>query len=324
MQQNKPTAFPQENQASGQTTGSAVTEIEKSRAVQETQAALVIAKKFPRDEIESYNRIMKSCSRITLASQSMYSYPRGKEMVTGPSIRMAEVLAQNWRNVEFGIRELERRDEVSIAESYCWDMETNVRQKKVFEVPHFMQLRGGQKKRLTDPRDIYELVANHGARRLRQCILGIIPIDIVEDAVERCKKTVAEGTGEPIENRVRRMIGAFSDIGVSQDMLERRLGHKMDLTTTDEIVELTSIYTAIKDKQANRQDFFDFGKGAAGGEDTAGPAADLIKTLESEDAQKAPEKPAAADERKAGVWSLPDEADEAKAKDKDKGKGKGS
>lgn len=254
----------------------AMTAIEQSRAIQEVQAALIIAKKFPRDTNAAFARIVDSCKRITLANQAMYKYPRGGEMVTGPSIRLAEVLAQNYGNLDFGVREIERRGSVSIAESYCWDMETNTRQVKVFEVPHEIGLKGGKKKKLTDPRDIYELVANQGARRLRACILGIIPGDIVDGAVNQCKMTIAKGGGEPIADRIRKVILAFKELGVSQEMLETRLGHGMDLTTPEEIVDLTSIYAALRDKQAKRGDFFDFPEEA---EDSDSKANELREKL---------------------------------------------
>ena len=83
------------------------TEMMISRQAQEVQAAMVIAKRFPRDEVESYNRIMQSCKRKSLAESAMYEYPRGGTKVTGPSIRLAEAMAQNWGNLDFGITELE-------------------------------------------------------------------------------------------------------------------------------------------------------------------------------------------------------------------------
>ena len=237
-------------------------QVEQTRAVQEVQSALVIAKKFPRDTNQAFTNIINSCKRISLAQGAMYQYPRGGEIVTGPSIRMAEVLAQNWGNLDFGVRELERRIDqsgkgVSIAESYCWDLETNTRQTKTFEVPHEMHTKKGTK-RLTDPRDIYELVANNGARRLRACILGIIPGDVVDAAVAQCRATVAKGTGEPIEDRIRKMLLGFKDLGVTQEMIEKKLGHEISLTTPEEIADLTAVFQSIRDKQAKRTDFFEF------------------------------------------------------------------
>ena len=47
-------------QVSGRGVG---TEMMVSRQAQEVQAAMVIAKKFPRNEVESFNRIMQACKR---------------------------------------------------------------------------------------------------------------------------------------------------------------------------------------------------------------------------------------------------------------------
>ena len=82
------------------------TEMMISRQAQEVQGAMVIAKRFPRDEVESFNRIMQSCKRKSLAESAMYEYPRGGTKVSGPSIRLAEAMAQNWGNIDFGITEL--------------------------------------------------------------------------------------------------------------------------------------------------------------------------------------------------------------------------
>ena len=146
------------------------TEMMISRQAQEVQGAMVIAKRFPRDEVESFNRIMQSCKRKSLAESAMYEYPRGGTKVSGPSIRLAEAMAQNWGNIDFGITELEQKNGESQVMAYAWDLETNTRQVKIFSVPHVRGTKKGNVP-LTDPRDVYEMVANQGARRLRSCIL---------------------------------------------------------------------------------------------------------------------------------------------------------
>ena len=112
------------------------TEMMISRQAQEVQGAMVIAKRFPRDEVESFNRIMQSCKRKSLAESAMYEYPRGGTKVSGPSIRLAEAMAQNWGNIDFGITELEQKNGESQVMAYAWDLETNTRQVKIFSVPH--------------------------------------------------------------------------------------------------------------------------------------------------------------------------------------------
>ena len=113
-----------------------LTQIESQRAIQEVQAAMIIAKKFPRDPISAMDRILNACTRQTLAEGALYSYPRGGVEVIGPSIRLAEAIAQEWGNVQFGIRELEQNDKESIVEAFAWDIERNTRQIKTFTVPH--------------------------------------------------------------------------------------------------------------------------------------------------------------------------------------------
>lgn len=235
-------------------------DVAENRAQHEVQAAYVIAKKFQRNELNSYNRIMNACKRLSMAESSMYSYPRGGTLVTGPSIRLAEMLAQNWGNIDAGVREVSQDKGVSIAEAYAIDLETNTRVTKTFYVKHERHTKQGVK-RLTDPRDIYELVANQGARRLRACILGVIPDDVVEDAVNQCTKTL-ESSDVPIKEQVKKMVSAFDDLGVKVEHLEKRLGHNLDATIPSEIVTLKQIYRSLKDGMASREQFFDMGNQA--------------------------------------------------------------
>ncbi len=164
-------------------------------------------------------------------------------------------MAQAWGNLDCGVREISQSNGVSVAEAYAIDLQTNTRVIKVFHVPHKRDTKKGSI-RLTDSRDIYELVANQGARRLRACILGIIPGDVVEAAVEQCAKTL-ESSDIPIAEQVRKMIVAFDELGVKVEHLEKRLGHNLDATIPAEIVMLKGIYKSIKDGMAQREDFFE-------------------------------------------------------------------
>lgn len=227
-----------------------------SRQAQEVQAAMVIAKKFPRDTNSALDRILQACKRRGLAEQACYAYPKGGTSVTGPSIRLAEAMAQNWGNVDFGILELEQRDGESTVMAYAWDLETNTRQTKVFNVPHARWTKQDGLVPLRDPRDIYEMIANQGARRLRACILGIIPGDITDAAVEQCENTMKAGNKGTVVDRTRKMVQLFSELGVTSEMIETRLGHILDATTETELVNLRKIYQSLKDGMSKREDWF--------------------------------------------------------------------
>lgn len=228
------------------------------RAVAAVQAAVLMAHKFPRDETAAFKRVLQACHRKALAEQALYAYKRGSALVEGPSIRLAEAIAQSWGNLEFGMREISQDWDRSEVEAYCWDLETNVRRSVVFTVPHVrytksdgrIQLGGG------DPRDIYELVANMAARRVRACILAVIPGDVVEGAEETCRQTLAGASTEPLIDRVRKAVVYFGEQGVTQEMIERHLGHKLDACTETELVRLKGVAQALKDGFAKREDFF--------------------------------------------------------------------
>jgi hypothetical protein len=239
-------------------------QVSESRAVAEVQSSYIIAKKFPRNEHESYSAIIEACKRPFLAEQACYAYPRGGSLVTGPSIRLAETMAQNWGNLDCGVREISQANGMSVAEAYAIDLQTNTRVTKVFHVPHVRDTKKGRVK-LTDARDIYEIVANQGARRLRACILGILPGDVVEAAVNQCKKTMESGE-VPLSDRIRLMVTKFDDLGVKVEHLEKRLGHNLDATISAEVVTLQGIYKAIKDGFSAREDFFEIGSTKSGGE----------------------------------------------------------
>ena len=282
--------------------------VAESRAAQEVQAAMIVAKRFPRDATASYNRIMEACRRKTLAEQALYAYPRGNETVTGPSIRMAEVLAQNWGNLDFGIIELEQRRGESVVMAYAWDLETNCRQTKVFTVRHERYTKRGSYA-LTDPRDIYEMCANQGARRVRACILGVIPGDIVDAAVGECEKTMAGNNTEPLHDRVRKMTDWFaSKHGISQAVIEKRLGHGVDATSETELVQLKKIAKSLQDGQASREQFFEIEASArvADGKGRVDALADQIAGIPQRDAATQAALDAAKAKLGAGTPTDPD------------------
>ena len=243
---NELNVFRSEEQIGQPATGAAA-QMMVSRQAQEVQAAMVVAKRFPRDEVLAMDRILKACQRTSLAAAAVYEYPRGGETVTGPSIRLAEALAQNWGNVDFGVIELEQRPGESQVMAYAWDLETNTRQSKVFTVPHIRQTKSGSYP-LKDPRDIYEMVANQGARRMRACILGVIPGDVVDAAIAQCDKTLKESNKKPLEERVTNMCEAFqNDFQITVAALEKYIGRKAQAFSETDVIRLGKVYRSLKD-----------------------------------------------------------------------------
>src|SRR6185437_2074965 len=161
--------------------------------------------------------------------------------------------------------------------------ETNVMSSQRFTARHIRDTRSGGKE-LTDERDIYELTANMGARRLRARILAILPPDLVDAAVQECRKTREGANTSPLIDQVNAMTAAFSKLGVSAEMIAARLAHPLDETTPDELADLRDIYPSIKDGMTKVGDWF-----GAKSSETKKPSGDKLSALEGQIADAKPD-----------------------------------
>ena len=236
--------------------------IEASRAIAEAQGKLVIAKRFPRDEVQAYAKAMEACQRPTMAEKAFYSFPRGGQTVEGPTIRFAEELARCWGNIDYGIKELSQDEGKSEMQAYAWDLETNAQSVQNFTNPHQRE-QGKRMVTLTSQRDIYENNANMATRRLRSRILAILPSWFVEDAIAECKKTLAGQNETPLVDRVKKMVVQFAKLGVTQEQIETRSKKKIDTMNADDFVEYVGIYNAIKQGESKIAEWFEAEKVAS-------------------------------------------------------------
>lgn len=259
---------------------------EQTRVIAEIQAMVFLAKNDPRDENLVLEKVVKQCQRKSMAEVAMYSFPRGGQNVTGPSIRLAEVLGRAYGNIEFGVKILSQNENSVSALAYCWDLETNVRKTDYFEVRLEKYTKKDGNKKLTDPRDIYEHVASQGSRRVRGCILAMIPGDIVELAMDCCEKTLQSNT-ESLPERIQKLISAFTSYNITTQMLELRIGKNINAINNTELVSLRKIYQSIKDGMSNSSDYFDFTKHS---QSKTTPIADIEGEVIFDKPQKTPEQ----------------------------------
>jgi hypothetical protein len=236
----------------------ALAAVPESREVAEIQAAMTIAQRFPRDVETCKAKILKECERVELAEVAEYEYPRGGTEISGASIRLAEVLAINWKNLKCDTRELDNTGGKSVVETRAWDLENNVQSSKSFTVSHRRSTRSGGYD-LTDPRDIYETVANNASRRLRACILAVIPGDVIQAARAKCEDTLSKSIlnlPEAIDNAVR----AFERFGITPEMIEKTLGRSLQAATKRNVIRLRRIYASLIDGIGKPEQFFDMSK----------------------------------------------------------------
>ncbi|MGW6288289.1 hypothetical protein [Streptomyces sp. NPDC055107] len=226
------------------------TAVEQSRAVAEVQAAIYVARQFPRDVGRSRASVQAACGSMALAEKAFYDFPRAGGKVTGPTINLAKTLAQSWGNIQYGVTEMRRDDEYRQSEmqAWAWDVEANTRHVLTFIVPHAKFARG-KVEALLDLRDIYENNANNGARRLREAIFAVIPDFFIAEAEELCKETLAKGDGKPLPDRIDGAVKVFDQLGINADRLEQKLGRPRAQWNGADIAQLLITHKSIQRRE---------------------------------------------------------------------------
>lgn len=241
--------------------GGALAKSDQQRAIAEVQAAMMIARMNPRNPMQAMDKILNACTRPSLAETALYQFSKGGSDVSGASIRLAEAMAQYWGNIQFGFRELYRgKDDAgtgySEVEAFAWDVENNTRKPLQFHVRHWRDTRKGGYA-LTDERDIYEAVASQAQRRVRACILSIIPGDVEEAARRQCEVTLKSKADTSPEG-VKKMVEAFeTTFGVTKSQIEKRIQRRTDSIAPAQMVSLKKIYASLRDGMSSVEDWFE-------------------------------------------------------------------
>jgi hypothetical protein len=218
------------------------------------QAAVFVAQQFPRSVERAFAEMRVACGRLKLAERAFY---RVTNRGNGPSIHLAKELARIWGNIDYGVRELHRDDTAGTSEilAFAWDQQTNSRQSRTFIVPH-QRMAGGQRKALTDLQDIYLNNQNIGARALRECILTLLPTDYAEEAQDLCRKTIIDGDGQPLSDRVDQAVSAYAAGGVKLGQLEAKLDRKRAHWDAGDVATLQVIWRSINRGETTAEEEF--------------------------------------------------------------------
>ena len=246
--------------ASVVTPGSALAIAMSDKNAMQTLGSIFVAKQMPRNLADVEAKIKALCAHEKLAEKAFFSYDRGNSKITGETIHLANACMTAYGNVEAGWAKTgetvnEKGITCSTCEAYCFDKENNIIRKASFMVPHYREIKGGKGYVLTSDRDIYELCANMAARRMRACIFGIIPEFLKDLAAEQCKKTL-ERDNMSIEERIKMMVEKFSLLGVTEEMLEKKLGNKLSECTKNQIIYLRNLYNALSTKIVSVEEQF--------------------------------------------------------------------
>jgi len=225
------------------TTAGALTAMVQAK---EIEAAIIVAKKLPRDIDHAEMQLEKLSSREKFAEVAEYCYPRGGQDVRGPTIKLMEAIAQQWGNIRFGATVLNRDSKAGESSMYAfaWDLESNTKMERHFTVPHSRDTRNG-KVPLKDSRDIHEMEQNIGSRNLRACLERVIPRYLTDTVVEQCRKTL-QSQGVSLPEKIKRCQSALTEkFGLNVEQIEKIAGAKTPDWTNSTIARMRGVINAL-------------------------------------------------------------------------------
>lgn len=265
----------------------------QSRELAEMQTKFYMAQQFPRDERRAMDAIINAFSRPTLAELANYEYAKGGSSISGLSIHSMQAIAQQWGNMEFGWSEVSRgtgADGVPYSEvrAFAWDLQSRTCRPLQFIVRHWRDTKSGGYK-LKDEREVYELCANMAQRRVRACLMAVIPKD-VQDAAEQQAALTLKTKADTSPEAMQKMLEAFAPFGVTKDHIEKRIQRRLDAITPAQVVALKRIYASLRDDMSTPAEWFDIEPEAPKAE-----GLDAVRTAAQAKGKKTPPAPTAVD-----------------------------
>jgi hypothetical protein len=256
--------------------GSSVNPVVEALTRAEIDSQIATAKKYPRSLDRFYkDAVQMACMNESVASSIMYSIPRDGKQITGPSVRMSEIVASAFGNIRVEARIVEIGDDSVTARAMCLDLERNNAQ--TVEVRQRIKKSNG--KRYTE--DMINVTAQSAmSKAKRNAIFSVVPRVYVEPIMEEARK-VAVGDQKTLGARRTAMLAHFASLGITAAQVYACVGvtGEADITL-DKLAQLKGYATAIKTNEVDIDTVFPDPKAAA--EPKTGGAAETIKKMQEQ------------------------------------------
>ena len=223
------------------------------------------AKAYPRNLAEVKREIIEiACTSQEIAEACFYEIPgtSGRDKITGPSVRMAEIINFCWKNSMNGSRIIEVGQRSVKAQGFFFDLEKNTR--TYVEVTRSIINKDGKRfpEHLINTTCMAAMSIAH-----RNATFKNVPMAYLTDVEKRVKNT-AMGQIKDLEKSRRDALDLFlKEYDATKDEVCAYLHVKsIEAIGKDELWSLKKLHTAFKDKHAKPDDVF---KRAAGKDQAA-------------------------------------------------------
>ena len=186
-----------------------------------------------------------------VAQMCTYAVPRGGKQITGPSVRLAEMLASTWGNLRVSSMVTGDDGRFVIAQAICLDLQSNVG----ISVEARRRITDRNGKRFDD--DMIGVASNAAISiALRNGIFRIIPKAYV-DTIHEAAKAVAAGKVEDLASTRAAWVAVYTGKGIAERDLFRALEVKgIEDIGTEQILTMQGWQTSIRDGAITLQEIF--------------------------------------------------------------------
>lgn len=218
----------------------------------EIDTQISTAKAYPRSLKQFFDKALSMATiSESVAASCNYAVPRGGKTLSGPSVRLAEIVTACYGNIRSGARVIANDGKTITAQGICHDLETN--NCVTVEVKRKITDRNGK----TFNEDMQTVTGNAAcAIAFRNAVFKVIPAALVQDVYEQTK-SVARGTAETLPQRRDKAITFLSEKGIKQGQICSALGVKrVEDIDLDKLVDLRGIVSAIQNGETTIEHAF--------------------------------------------------------------------
>lgn len=197
------------------------TEVSALEAITRSEVAMQLdsAHRWPRNVTRFRDEAISMVTLNTkIAASCMYSVPRDGKMITGPSVRLAEMVASAWGNMHTGARVIDVGERELTAQAVAWDLEKNLR--ITIEAQRSIMGDRGRKRYSDSMIQTTGMAAISVA--LRNAIFRVIPRAYVDDIYEVAREC-AVGDVKTLATRRDEWLAWLGKKGIPPDRVFARL-----------------------------------------------------------------------------------------------------
>lgn len=253
------------------------------------QAQVAVARSYPRDLKAVYKKAVDAVwLNQNIAESCIYAFKRGGKMITGPSIRLAEIMLSSWGHMHSATKVVGETADGKFIEvqAIVIDRENNNIHLETVQRSIMTSAKDGKTPRKFDQEMIGVTASAAASIALRRAAFRVIGAHHADELYEQAKKA-ALGQGHNNVDIREKAISMFEKAGISSDKIFKyfQIEKKEDLTQ-EHLEKMVGIKTSIKQGLLTKENAFSPEYDAETGE-VNDKAKELNDTLLADNSQEA-------------------------------------